>query len=223
MTVTFQPLGDSAIRVGFGDSSNCDDREIEERIQAFHRAVTKRPLPGVVECVPAYTTVAVYYDPLATDYDQLVVQLKVIAKQAPSRTSKAVRRVNIPTIFGGEAGPDLASAAESLGLSAGALVERFTSAIYTVRMIGFLPGFPYLSGLPDELALPRLSTPRVTVPAGSVAIAGRQAGIYPLASPGGWNILGRTSVTLFDPAADTPTLLMPGDRVRFVAVGALRE
>jgi len=194
-------LGDSAIRVGFGDSSNCDDREIEERIQAFHRAVTKRPLPGVVECVPAYTTVAVYYDPLATDYDQL----------------------NIPTIFGGEAGPDLASAAESLGLSAGALVERFTSAIYTVRMIGFLPGFPYLSGLPDELALPRLSTPRVTVPAGSVAIAGRQAGIYPLASPGGWNILGRTSVTLFDPAADTPTLLMPGDRVRFVAVGALRE
>ena len=126
------------------------------------------------------------------------------------------RDVDIPVIYGGEAGPDLAWVADYAGLSAHQLVECHASVTYVVYFLGFQPGFPYLGGLPESLSAPRRAEPRLSVPAGSVGIGGNQTGIYPLETPGGWQIIGRTARLLFDPRSDPPTLLMPGDNVRFV-------
>jgi len=134
--------------------------------------------------------------------------------------SSAANVIEIPVLYGGEHGPDLESSAAELGLSPQALIERHAAGDYTVAMIGFAPGFPYLSGLDPALALPRLATPRTSVAAGSVAIGGAQTGIYPRESPGGWRLLGRTPWVLFDPRHEPPARLQPGDRVRFVAIDA---
>ncbi len=126
------------------------------------------------------------------------------------------REVDIPVIYGGEAGPDLAWVADYVGMSARQLVECHSSVTYVVFFLGFQPGFPYLGGLPEGISAPRRAEPRLSVPAGSVGIGGKQTGVYPLETPGGWQIIGRTTLALFDPRNDPPTLLMPGDNVRFV-------
>jgi KipI family sensor histidine kinase inhibitor len=130
--------------------------------------------------------------------------------------SAAPREIVIPVVYGGADGPDLAEVARHAGMTADEVVAAHSGAAYDVFFLGFQPGFAYLGGLPPALATPRRDTPRVRVPAGSVGIGGAQTGIYPAASPGGWNLIGRTAVTLFDPHADAPALLAPGDRVRFV-------
>ena len=162
-----------------------------------------------------------FFDAAAIDAERVRAWLHArLRADDASAQATAVRDIEIPVVYGGEDGPDLDAAAAELGLSPQTLIERHSAGRYTVAMIGFAPGFPYLSGLDPALALPRLATPRTRVAAGSVAIGGAQTGIYPRDSPGGWRILGRTPLTLFDPQRDPPTALLPGDRVRFVAIDA---
>lgn len=177
--------------------------------------------PWLRDVVPAWDSVGVCFDPMSIDADAALAWLLEHRDDDPAAAaSSPPRTIEIPVRYGGEHGVDLDAAAAELGLTPEALIERHTAPQYTVAMIGFAPGFPYLDGLDPALALPRLATPRSRVPAGSVGIGGAQTGIYPRESPGGWRLLGRTPLALFDPAADPPSRLLPGDRVRFVAIDA---
>jgi TIGR00370 family protein len=184
----------------------------------------------VVDVIPAYDTVTVVYDPAAAaaqapiDGGEPAVwrfvesSLRRILAEGDGGAAMPPRVVEIPVRYGGADGPDLEACAERAGMAPDAFIEAHASARYTVAMIGFMPGFPYLSGLPEHLAQPRLAAPRRRVPAGSVGIAGVQTGVYPFDSPGGWQIIGRTDLKLFDPRAAEPSLLRAGDIVRFVPV-----
>ncbi|HKB89987.1 MAG TPA: 5-oxoprolinase subunit PxpB [Opitutaceae bacterium] len=210
------PLGDRALIISFGREIS---PTIHERVRAFSAALTKHPILGVIEIVPAYTTVTVHYEPLSfldeekTPYDLLKAALKKtpVNEDATERP----REIKIPVCYGGEYGPDLADVAKHTQLDPEEVIARHHQATYTVYLLGFLPGFPYLGGLDPQLATPRRATPRLRVPLGSVAIGGEQTGVYPLESPGGWNIIGRTPLRLFDPSQVPPALLQPGDLIRF--------
>lgn len=199
---------------------------IEPALNArVHRlaASIRAAAPGWLrDLVPAYASLGVFFDPDRCAADDVRRELAGLAASLPKALADAPagRMVEVPVVYGGEHGPDLVAAARELGTSADALAARHAAGDYRVAMIGFAPGFPYLSGLDPALALPRLSTPRTRVPAGSVAIGGAQTGIYPRESPGGWRILGRTPLRLFDPRREPPGLLEPGDRVRFRPVAA---
>lgn len=170
------------------------------------------------DLVPAWDSLGVCFDPAAVSPDDVRAWLLAHRDDAPAAAAGATRVVEIPVRYGGAHGIDLDAAAAELGLSPERLIECHTAPLYTVAMIGFAPGFPYLAGLDPALALPRLATPRSRVPAGSVGIGGAQTGLYPRESPGGWRLLGRTPLRLFDPARASPSLLAPGDHVRFVAI-----
>lgn len=213
MDVDIQPFGDQAARVQFGDALSA---ETCRAIGAFCRSLARRPLAGVVEWVPAYVSVAVFYQPLEIEYSALHDALRVRASRLqPSRLPPA-RIVTIPTRYGGAFGPDLDAVAALHSMTTDDVIRLHSSPTYLVHMLGFLPGFPYLGGLPDALVTPRRPTPRLLVPAGSVGIAGAQTGVYPLDSPGGWQIIGQTSLRLFDPSRCPPALLRAGDGVKFV-------
>lgn len=221
-----RPLGDKALRVEVGDTI---DEATHARVQAACAAIEAASLPGVRELVPAYTTVTLHYDPAAVAgagapvedlAGWLGMRVEQIVKGAAKVKAPKARAVEIPVCYGGEFGPDLARVAAQAKLSPEEVVRRHARADYWVAMVGFAPGFPYLIGLPKELATPRHAKPRTIVPAGSVGIAGGQTGIYPLATPGGWNLIGRTAVPLFDPHAETPARLQAGDRVKFRAIKA---
>lgn len=171
---------------------------------------------GVTGLTPGMNNLLVAFDPLHTDPAALAAQVQALWAQ-PARARALGRRVEIPVVYGGDAGPDLPDVAAHCGLSPDEVVRRHTAAEYVVYFIGFQPGFAYLGGLDEALHTPRRAEPRVAVPAGSVGIGGAQTGVYPLATPGGWQLIGRTTLPLFDPQAEPPTLLAPGDRVRFVA------
>lgn len=209
---TFTSLGDCALRIHFGRAEHPRTRP---RIRAFCAWLNAHPLPGVTDCVPAYETVTIYYDPLRLDPDTLRRHLTV-GTNADNIPAPLLPVTEIPVRYGGAHGPDLASVAARHALTPAQVITLHAAPTYEVVMLGFLPGFPYLAGLPEILHTPRLASPRAAVPAGSVAIGGTQAGIYPCASPGGWNIIGRTRVSLFDINTDPPALLQPGARVRFV-------
>jgi KipI family sensor histidine kinase inhibitor len=171
------------------------------------------------DLVPAYASLAVFFDPERIDADDARAWIAAQATGGDFETATTPARiVEIPVRYGGAFGEDLDTAATELGITPDALAAGHRDALYTVAIIGFAPGFPYLSGLDPALALPRLATPRTRVPAGSVGIGGAQTGIYPRESPGGWRLIGRTPLTLFDPLRASPSLLAPGDRVRFVAI-----
>lgn len=216
LQIRTQPLGDRTVRVTFPQTPSAE--AAAACVAALSHALSQTVLEGLIDWTPAYDTVAVSYDPLIAPYHQVAERLAHLARALAKVPSPAGQLVEIPVRFDDECGLDLSSGASELGMSVEELVRRFTEPAYTVRMIGFLPGFPYLSGLPEELALPRLANPRARVPAGSVAVAGRQAGIYPFASPGGWRVLGRTDFKLFDANSDPPACLVVGDRVRFVPI-----
>ncbi|MFG6456189.1 5-oxoprolinase subunit PxpB [Roseateles sp. BYS96W] len=175
-----------------------------------------RGAPGVQAVIPGMNNLTLVFDPLLTEAATLEGAAQA-AWARPLRRARAGRRVEIPVVYDG---PDLANVARHCGLTPDEVVRRHTAAAYDVYFLGFQPGFAYLGGLDDTLHTPRRAEPRVSVPAGSVGIGGAQTGIYPLASPGGWQLIGRTSVALFDANAQPPTALSPGDRVRFVAVAA---
>jgi inhibitor of KinA len=219
-----QPVGDSALRVALGETI---DEPTLERVRRAHRALANARLPGVVELVPAYATVTAYYDVEAAvgagaPADEVATWIANAMRAALARETTAsampLRTVEVPVRYGGEYGPDLEAVAAHAGVSADEVAAQHAQASYRVAMIGFAPGFPYLVGLPKTLAMPRLATPRLRVPSGSVGIAGEQTGIYPLATPGGWRLIGRTPLTLFRPDLDPPTLLLAGDAVVFRAI-----
>ncbi|MBA4138305.1 MAG: kinase inhibitor [Opitutus sp.] len=221
-----RPLGDKALRVEVGERI---DEATQARVQAACAAIEAASLPGVRELVPAYTTITVHYDPAAIAHagapsDDLAgwlgMRLEQVVKSAAKVKTTKPRIVEIPVCYGGEFGLDLARVAARAKLSPEAVVQRHVKGDYRVALVGFAPGFPYLIGLPKELATPRHAKPRIVVPAGSVGIAGEQTGIYPFATPGGWNLIGRTAVPLFDPLAEPPAHLQTGDRVKFRAITA---
>ena len=189
--------------------------EVNTRVRALEYLVDQKALPGVVETVPSYRSLLVYYDPSVVGYDALCAQLAALAEQATTTAMPPAREVELPCCYEGELGTDLEAAAARLGLSVDDLVRLHAGAEYLVYFIGFTPGLPYMTGAPARLTIPRLDTPRVKVPAGSVAIGGTQCCIYSVESPGGFWLLGRTPVRLYDPDAAEPILLRPGDRVRF--------
>lgn len=174
----------------------------------------------VRDVVPGMNNLTIIFDPLIADADHLADKL-LTAWNKTSAVAKSGRQIEIPVVYGGERGPDLTIVAEHTGLSVTEVIKRHTAADYIVFFLGFQPGFAYMGGLDPLLATPRRREPRLIVPAGSVAIGGSQTAIYPAASPGGWQLIGYSDVRLFDPSAAPPTLLQPGDRVRFVASGDL--
>ena len=218
------PLGDMALQVEVGDSI---DEPTHRRVQAAWQALAAVPLPGVTEVVPAYTTVTVFYDPqLAVQagapennlFDWLTVLVRARLQNPPTLEKLKSRTVEVPVCYDGEFGPDLALVAKHAQLTPGEVIKRHGKPEYLVYLVGFAPGFPYLGGLPEELEAPRHAKPRMVVPPGSVGIGGRQTGIYPSATPGGWNLIGRTPLKLFRPDEDPPVLLRAGDRVKFKAI-----
>ena len=178
-----------------------------------------RSVHGVTNVHPAYASILIDFNPLRIgrfDVERAAAELLTRAASAPLPEP---RTVEIPVAYGGEYGPDLEAVAELTGHTPDEVIALHSSAEYLVYFLGFSPGFPYLGGMPESIAAPRLETPRSRVPAGSVAIGGRQTGVYPMASPGGWRIIGRTPLRLFEPDADPPVLLRMGDHVRFVPIG----
>lgn len=241
------PLGDAALllRVCGNDRLAAAPAETLREVLALLQQLKSGNIPGVTEIVPAYTTLAIFFDPLAVIragaapdhvFDWLAERIRARAPcraqtrgcspaggQTPVHYEDAAgvlagRLVEIPVCYGGEFGPDLEEIARRTRLSPEEIIRRHSAAEYRVHCLGFTPGFPYLSGLPPELAVPRRSTPRREVPAGAVGIGGRQTGIYPRRSPGGWHLLGRTPRRMFAVERDPPALLRPGDEVRFRAI-----
>lgn len=219
------PLGDMALQIELGEAI---DEPTHRRVQTAWRALSAAPsLPGVTEIVPAYTTVTVFYDPLLAVqagapennlFDWLMVQVGERMKNPPKMEKFKGRTVEVPVCYEGDFGPDLGLVAKLAKLSLEEVIKRHSKPEYLVYLVGFAPGFPYLGGLPKELETPRRAKPRMVVPPGSIGIGGRQTGIYPFATPGGWNLVGRTPLQLFRPAEDPPVLLCAGDRVKFRAI-----
>jgi KipI family sensor histidine kinase inhibitor len=188
--------------------------ETHRRVARLTRALEREPLEGVLNLHPAYCSVLVRFDALRITHEQLEREVTARLHGAEGWEPEP-RTVRVPVRYGGEFGPDLAEVGGLHGLTLAQVIEAHAAAEYTVYFFGFAPGFAYLGGLPPGLATPRLATPRRQVPAGSVAIGGAQAGIYPFATPGGWRIIGRTPLIIFNPARDPVCLLAIGDRVRF--------
>jgi KipI family sensor histidine kinase inhibitor len=202
---------DRSLLLVFGDDISFAARQHVLRLTPMLQAVR-----GVTNVHPAYASILIDFDPLAAGHFELRCAAEELFARAVAAPLPEPRTVEIPVVYGGADGPDLEAVAALTGHTAEQVVAIHSGAEYLVYFLGFSPGFPYLGGLPESIAAPRLETPRRRVPAGSVAIGGRQTGVYPMASPGGWRIIGRTPARLFQPEADPPVLLRMGDRVRFV-------
>lgn len=223
-TLTCSPVGDSALAITVAGVA---DTSMLARVRALAAALAHIQLPGVTDIAPAYNGVTLYYDPAAVagegsiPYHRLCEAAMRCAEDAGVRARRLPRRavedrlIEIPVCYGGEFGPDLTDVARHTGLTEAQVIFRHSAVEYTVQAIGFSPGFPYLSGLPSSLQTPRRTTPREFVAAGSVGIGGAQTGVYPISTPGGWNLIGRTPSALFTPGEEFPALLRVGDRVRF--------
>jgi len=209
--VEIRPSSDRSLLVSFGDEISMDaHRQVRALVRALGESAT-----GILNLHPAFASLLIDFDPRRVSHQEMEALVRERMAAAPEAAGGETRTVEIPVSYGGGCGPDLESVAHHTGLTPARVVELHASASYLVYFLGFSPGFPYLGGLPVELATPRLAAPRKRVPAGSVAIGGSQTGIYPMESPGGWQIIGRTELRLFDPGADPPALLRMGDRVRF--------
>lgn len=206
------PAGDAALSVELGDEITED---VNTRVRALEFLIQTEGAPGVLETVPSFRALLVYYDPAVVGYAALCEHLTALAERVTGAALPASRVVELPCCYEPDLGLDLDAAAERLGMPRDELVALHSGAEYLVYFIGFTPGLPYMGGMPDRIKLPRLETPRVKVPVGSVGIGGPQVCIYPIESPGGYWLLGRTPVRLYDPGAAEPILLRPGDRVRF--------
>jgi KipI family sensor histidine kinase inhibitor len=208
-------LGDYGMTFEFGDRI---DPTIHERVLACMNQLDQEPLPGQLECVPTYRSLTVYYDPLLTDGESISVGLLEAAARPAGSRQRPAKTVIVPVFYDQTVAPDLEAVALEANVTMEEVVFLHTSVTYRVYMVGFMPGFPYLGLLPQQIALPRLATPRKAVAAGSVGIAGNQTGIYPRASPGGWRIIGRTPICICDLGAARPFLFEPGDQVQFFSI-----
>ncbi len=208
--------GDAALllQIGPPGSPAVFDADVNRQAIGIADAIRRARRAGVRDVLSTYRSVAVFFDPLEADVDDLRAALESCEPMEP--TGEAARHIEVPVVYGGHDGPDLDEVAAFAGCDAATVIERHLSRTYRVFMLGFLPGFPYMASVDPSIAVPRKPTPRISVPQGSIGIAGQQTGIYPSDSPGGWQIIGRTPLTLFDPARTPPALLAPGDLVRFV-------
>lgn len=222
LPASIETLGEEVLLLRFGDVI---DAGTNARVHAAVRRVEALRPPWLRDIVPAYASLALFIDleafPATADpLDAAARWLQQLPLDGDPIGGQP-RTIEIPVLYGGADGPDLDALAAHAGLTRGDVIERHAAGEYTVAMLGFAPGFPYLIGLDPALAMPRLETPRTRVAAGSVGIGGEQTGIYSRPGPGGWRIIGRTDAVLFDPLGDPPSLLLPGDRVRFVPVAGL--
>ena len=215
--MTIRPASDRSLLLSCGDKISSDAHLEVARLTRCLEGVR-----GILNLHPAYSSVLVDFDPRLRSHAQVEALVRERLATHADHAPPEPRRVEIPVCYGGECGPDLGDVARHAGLTEERVVELHAAAEYLVYFVGFATCFPYLGGLPPELATPRLAAPRKHVPVGSVAIGGAQAGIYPLSSPGGWRLIGRTRLMLFDPSASPPPLLRMGDRVRFVPVPEAR-
>ncbi len=211
----FRINGDRGLLVEFGEGI---DAEVNEKVRAMWELLRSRPVAGVEHIIPAYRSLALVYDPMATNPRQLEEQVRTLERHANFEALPIPRALEIPVLYGGKFGPDLEFVAEMNRLTVEEVIVIHTSPCYKIFAIGFAPGFCYLGGLDSRISAPRLATPRQRVPAGSVGIAESQTGIYPLESPGGWRLIGRTPLCLFDPGNPSPFLYAPGDRIRFIPI-----
>ena len=212
------PLGDSALIVRIVDDFARDPEASLIAVLGALRSLKAAAIPGVTELAPAYATVGVFFDPARIEsFDVLRTTIGNVLNTSSLEDGSKVEAPlhEIPVCYDREFAPDIADVARVAGLAEAEVIRRHSGAAYRVNCVGFIAGFPFLSGLPSELATPRRAVPRKEVPAGSVGIGGAQTGIYPRNSPGGWNLIGRTPMRLFDVQRDPPTLLQAGDRVRF--------
>ncbi len=209
------PAGDASILIEWADEI---DDAVNDRVHAFAKFLRAQQCADILDLIPAYAALLVCINPHRVTLDEMRGWLRDQLRVPLIENDQAARVIEIPVRYGGQFGPDLAFIAARAGITERAVVDLHASVTYRVYLIGFMPGFAYLGSVPALIAVPRLETPRVCVPQGSVGIAGQQTGVYPFVTPGGWRILGRTDVRLFDPRADPPTLLRPGDRVRFVPI-----
>jgi len=211
----FRPMGDRSLLVEIGEKISAD---VNRRVQELMLRLQQANLPGVRELAPSYRSLLVVFDPLTIAPEKLKAAITDVAARPGGSELPQAKLITVPVFYGGDYGPDLEWVAGHLGISTEEVIWLHTETVYRVYMIGFTPGYPYMGELPAALAVPRRSTPRTRVPKGSVGMAQRQTGIYPVESPGGWQIIGWTPIELFDPKRQMPSLLEMGDRVKFESV-----
>jgi KipI family sensor histidine kinase inhibitor len=215
--VRYKPAGDQALTVEFGAAIS---PAVNQRVRACFWQLEQKAVRGIKEIIPTYCSLLIIYDPLVMTADSLTAVVEGCLADLTGVKVPEPQVTLIPTLYGGEYGPDLEMVAEHSGLTPAEVIELHSGQDYLIYMLGFTPGFPYLGGMPEQLATPRLSSPRTRIPAGSVGIAGRQTGVYPVESPGGWRLIGRTPLPLYNPGASPPVRLRAGDYVRFQAISA---
>ncbi len=215
----FLPVGDCALTVEFGNEIS---EEINGKVRMLAMALKSAAIPGVLEWVPTYRSLLVCYDPSIISCRRLIFKLRRLQGRAGRDTHSGWRIWEVPVCYGGEYGEDLPYVAQNAGLTMEEVVNLHSNTAYRIYMLGFLPGFAYLGGLDKRIHTPRLKTPRTCIPPGSVGIGGEQTGIYPIASPGGWQLIGRTPLKPYDPKRSLPILFEAGDLLKFVPIGENR-
>lgn len=213
--IRFLTAGDSSLLIEFGDEIS---PEINKKITATVQLMKAQQIEGVVDLIPAFCSLLINYDPRIITYENLQKRMEHLVKLDVTAEQASKKVIEIPVCYGGEYGPDIENIAEHAGLTVEEVIKIHSSRDYLIYMLGFLPGFAYLGGLEECLHTPRLANPRIKINAGSVGIGGSQTGIYPLDSPGGWQLLGMTPVTVYDPLREVPILYEAGEYIRFVPV-----
>lgn len=224
MSIHFKPLGDNAILITFGEGIS---EEIHASIKGFLKTLEDHLFNGLIEVVPSYTNICIYYDVFIVDqwksqgsspYEKVVNYIKTLLEKENVVLDETGRIIEIPVCYGGIYGPDLSEVATYNYLTEQEVIDIHTKNECLIYMLGFAPGFAFMGGMDEKIATPRKETPRLKIPPGSVGIAGKQTGIYPFETPGGWQIIGRTPLKLFLPEQNPPTLFRAGDHIRFVAI-----
>ena len=214
-TTKYIPVGDRAILVEFGNSIS---PEINAKVSNMVRVIDNIGIEGIIGLLPTYRSIQIIYDPMLVEYNELINSIKVMEEGRVNYSSEDARIIEIPTIYGGKYGPDIEFVAKHNGLTVEEVIKIHSTRDYLVYMLGFTPGFGYLGGMSERIETPRLEVPRVNIAAGSVGIANNQTGIYPIDSPGGWQLIGWTPLRLYDPLDNPPVLLNVGDYIRFVPI-----
>lgn len=212
MTYSFSPLGDQAIVIEAGNAIN---EQTQQQIRMISGLLETETPDWIIEFIPAFTTVSVFYNPVTISYEEAKTELQKLLQQTATAQTSEPRTVEIPVCYGGEFGPDLDFVASHNGLTPEEVIQIHTAGDYSVYMIGFAPGFPFIGGMSEKIAAPRRPSPRLRIPERTVGIAGMQTGVYPIETPGGWQLIGRTPLRLFRPENDIPSLLRAGDKIIF--------
>ncbi len=219
-TPKFLAAGDRAIVIELGDEISI---ECNRRIHSLHREFVRENVPGIIDIIPTYRSILVQYDVSLVSFGELKDRLSEVEGSSAEGAEENVNVVELPVLYGGDYGPDLEYVARNAEMEVDEVIELHSGTEYPVYMMGFTPGFPYLGGMSERIATPRLDTPRGVIPAGSVGIAEAQTGVYPIESPGGWRLIGRTPIRLFDITRTPPSLIEAGDRVRFLPLSGEEE